>query len=69
MGKVKQIAFDELDEFLESLSDERRDVFESKVESQRESDPLSVMRDMKVGKYNNGGAVMKGRGGKFKGIF
>jgi hypothetical protein len=77
MGKVKEIAQDELDNFLNSLSDARRDVFESKVDSQRDSDPFGVMRDMKAGKYKNGGAVkkmsgggcvMKGRGGKFKGI-
>jgi hypothetical protein len=69
MGKVKQIAQDELDDFLDSLSDARRDVFESKIDSQRDSDPFGVMRDMKAGKYKNGGAVLKGRGGKFKGIF
>lgn len=69
MGKVKQIAQDELDDFLDSLSDARRDVFESKIDSQRDRDPFGVMRDMKAGKYKNGGAVLKGRGGKFKGIF
>jgi hypothetical protein len=69
MGKVKEIAQDELDDFLDSLSDARRDVFDSKVDSQRDSDPFGVMRDMKAKKYKKGGAVMKGRGGKFKGIF
>jgi hypothetical protein len=77
MGKVKQIAQDELDDFLDSLSDARKDVFDSKVDSQRDSDPFGVMRDMKAGKYNKGGAVKKmngggcvmpGRGGKFKGV-
>ncbi len=77
MGKVKTMAQDELDEFLDSLSNSRRDVFESKVDSQRESDPFGVMRDMKAGKYKyggavkkmkNGGCVMPGRGGKFKGV-
>jgi len=77
MGKVKTMAQDELDEFLDSLSDARRDVFESKVDSQRESDPFGVMRDMKAGKYKYGGAVKKmsgggcvmpGRGGSFKGV-
>jgi hypothetical protein len=69
MGKVKQIAQDELDDFLDSLSEARKDVFDSKVDSQRDSDPFGVMRDMKAGKYKNGGAVLKGRGGKFKGVF
>ena len=69
MGKVKQIAQDELDDFLDSLSEARKDVFDSKVDSQRDSDPFGVMRDMKAGKYKNGGAVLKGRGGNFKGIF
>tara|TARA_R110002020_G_scaffold128057_6_gene287145 strand:- start:6416 stop:6625 length:210 start_codon:yes stop_codon:yes gene_type:complete len=69
MGKVKTMAQDELDEFLDSLNDARRDVFESRVDSQRESDPFGVMRDMKAGKYKHGGAVMPGRGGKFKGTF
>ncbi len=69
MGKVKQIAQDELDDFLDSLSEARKDVFDSKVDSQRDSDPFGVMRDMKAGKYKNGGAVLKGRGGNFKGVF
>jgi len=78
MGKVKADAFDNLDKWLDSLTPERRNVFEERVESgPRESDPLGVMRDMKAGKYKkggavkrykNGGCVMKGRGGSFKGI-
>ena len=75
MGKVKKMAFDELEDFLDSLTTERRADFDAYLDRQAgsplynyEEDPLGAMRDMKAGKYKNGGAVMSGRGGKFKGV-